>query len=106
MRPQSFDPDARRYDPKDELVSCPHCSAWMLPLEEYEISEQSESPTVGAELWEFVLWGWWAFLYNYIAELVIYRERRAKLAREKQRLLPKYPNSLVCTRCLHITRRA
>jgi hypothetical protein len=77
----------------------------MLPLRDYEISKHSESPTVGAELWEFVIWGWWAFVYIYVYDLFTYEGRKRKLAQQKKELLPQFPNTLVCTRCLHVVKR-
>lgn len=77
----------------------------MLPLKDYELQKSSESPTVGAEPWEFLLWGWWAFVANYVADLFTYEGRKRKLAEQKQDVLPNFPNSLVCPRCLHIIKR-
>jgi hypothetical protein len=77
----------------------------MLPLKDYDLQKSSESPTMGAELWEFLLWGWVAFVANYISDLFLYEERKRKLAKQKQDVLPEFPNSLVCTRCLHLTKR-
>jgi hypothetical protein len=77
----------------------------MLPLKDYEIQKSGESPSVGAEWWEFLLWGWWAFVYNYVYDLFTYEGRKRKLAQQKQALLPHFPNSLVCPRCLHVLRR-
>jgi hypothetical protein len=105
MRPSSSDPDVRKYDREDEWVACPECRSWMLPLSKYEIQKSSASPTVGAEPWEFFLWGWWAFVYNFIYDLATYEGRKRKLAQQKQEILPKFPNSLVCPRCLHVVKR-
>jgi hypothetical protein len=77
----------------------------MLSLQEYEISKASESPTIGAEWWELLLWGWWAFVFNYVYDLVTYEGRKKKLAQMKREVLPQFPHSLVCTRCLHLMRR-
>lgn len=94
-----------RYDSRDDLIACPECRAWMLPLKEYEISKWSESPTVGADAVEFFLWGWWAYAFNYLYDLCTFEARKKKLAKLKSTLLPQFPNSLVCTRCLHIRKR-
>ena len=102
---QSTDPDVRRYDKQDEFVNRPECRSFMLPLKDYEIQKSSESPTVGAELWEFLVWGWWAFVYNYVYDLFTYEGRKRKLAQQKQELLPQFSNSLVCPRCLHVVKR-
>ena len=77
----------------------------MLPLKEYEISKASESPTADTELWEFLLWGWVAFVGNYVNDLFTYESRKRKLAQQKQEVLPDFPNSLVCARCLHVSKR-
>ena len=105
MRSQSTDPDVRRYDRRDEDVACSECHSWMLPLDKYEIQKASESPTVGAELWEFLLWGWPVFVANYISDLFTYEGRKKKLAQQKLEILPAFPNSMVCPRCLHVTKR-
>jgi len=77
----------------------------MLPLKDYEISRQSESPNVGAEWWEFLIWGWWALVANFAYDLFTFESRKRKLAQQKQASLPKYPNSLICPRCLHLIER-
>ncbi len=105
MRPPSTDPNVRRYDRQDEWIVCSQCQSWMLPLADFEIQKSSESPGVGAEPWEFLLWGWWAFVINYFTDLFTYQSRIQKLAAYKQQVLPVAPNSLVCPRCLHVTRR-
>lgn len=105
MAMQSTDPDVRKYDRQDEFVACPACRSWMLPLKDYEIQKSSESPTAGAEWHEFLLWGWWAFVANYIHDLLTYEGRKKKLAQQKKEILPQFPNSLVCPRCLHVTKR-
>lgn len=102
---QSTDPHIRRYDRQDD-VKCPSCQSWMLPLGQYELQKSSESPTVGAEWYEFLLWGWWIFVANYISDLFTYEGRKRKLAQQKAEILPQFPNSLVCPRCLHVTKRA
>ena len=104
MAMQSTDPDIRKYDRQDD-VPCPACRSWMLPLSRYEIQKSSESPAVGAEWYEFLLWGWWAFVYNYAYDLLTYAERQKKLAQQKSEVLPQFPNSLICPRCLHVTKR-
>lgn len=77
----------------------------MLPLKDFEIQKSSESPTAGAEPWEFLLWGWAAFVANYLSDLFTFEERKRKLAGLKQEVLPGFPGSLVCPRCLHVARR-
>lgn len=77
----------------------------MMPLKDYEIQKSSEEASVGAEWWEFLIWGWWAFIYNFIYDALTYESRKRKLAQQKQTILPQFPNSLVCPRCLHVTKR-
>jgi hypothetical protein len=102
---QSTDPEVRKYDNQGESVTCTQCYAFMLPLRDYEISKSSESPAIEAELWEFLLWGWWAFVGNYLHSAMTYKSRQSKLAQMKQEVLPRFPRSLVCPRCLHILQR-
>jgi hypothetical protein len=77
----------------------------MLPLKDYELQRSSESPTVGAEPWEFLLWGWAAFVGNNIADMFGYEGRKQKLAQQKRDLLPEFRGSLVCPRCLYLIKR-
>lgn len=106
MRQQSNDPDVRRYDRQDEMIACPECKTWMLPLADYEIQKASESPTVGAEGYEIFLWGLWAYVYNFIYDSFLYEGRKKKLAQQKKEVLPRFPHSWVCPRCLHILKRS
>ncbi len=77
----------------------------MLPLKEHEIQKCSESPSVGAEWWEFLIWGWAAFVYNFIFDSFTYEGRKQKLAQQKAGVLPQFPRSLVCPKCLHVLKR-
>jgi hypothetical protein len=86
-------------------VACPQCRSWMLPLSQFELSKASESPSADAELWEFLLWGWMAFVYNYVSDLITYESRKNKLAAQKKEVLGQFPNSLICPRCLHVVRK-
>ncbi len=103
--PQSTDPDLRRYDGASDSTPCSECHAFMLPLRDYEISLATEAPAINAEIWEFLLWGWWAFAYNYVFGAIALKGRVSKLAQQKQEILPLFPRSLVCPRCLHILKR-
>jgi hypothetical protein len=104
MRTQSVDPHVRRYDSPEE-TPCPNCRTWMLPLERYEIQKSSESPSVEAEWWEIVVFGWSVLVYNYIYDLFTYEGRKRKMAQLKRDVLPQFPGSLVCPRCLHVVKR-
>lgn len=99
------DPALRKYNPNDDMVQCPECAAFMVPLNEYEISSADESPTVGAELWEFLLWGWIIFVGNYLYDLMTFNGRKEKLTKLKKTVVPQFPRSLICPSCLHVKKR-
>lgn len=105
MRPPSTGPDIRRYNANDDWTMCPECHNGTLRLDSYEIQKSSESPDVDVEWYEFVIWGWWAIAVNFLSDLMTYEGRKKKLARLKQDILPAFPGSLVCTRCLHVIKR-
>ncbi len=92
-------------DARDEWTECPKCRAVMLPLREYEINRSSEFPAVEAEAWEFFVWGWGIFVYNFLLALATYEGRRRRLEALKRGALARFPNSLVCPRCLSIATR-
>ena len=102
---QSSDPHVRRYDRDDEWVKCPQCSGWMLPLSDYEVQKSSESPA-GADIGNFLMHGLWIYLANFVDDLFRYEGRKRRLAQLKRDVLPMYPQSLVCVKCLHVTRRS
>ena len=106
MRP-STDPDVRKYDSDRhaDYINCPECGTFMLPLKDYDMDKASEAPAVGADLFEFLVWGWMAFIYNYVYDLLTLEGRKKKLAEQKRDILPSAPNSLVCPRCLHVLKR-
>lgn len=76
----------------------------MLPLRDYEIHKSSESPGVGADLPEFIIFGWWAFVINYVYDLFTYKSRLSELAALKAEVLPQFPNSQICPRYLQVKR--
>ena len=102
---QSNDPDIKKYDQKNDLVACPECHAWMLPLSDYEI-QKSGAPSVEAEPWEFFLWGWSAYVTNFVSDSFTYKGRKRQLEQLKRDILPHFPKSLVCVDCLHVSKRA
>jgi len=102
MRTATRNPGDRE---KDEWFTCPSCHGFMMPLGKYEIQKLSEGPTVGAEPWEFYLYGWMAFVYNYIYDAMTFKERKAKLSKLKDEVLPQFPNSQVCPQCLQVIKR-
>ncbi len=77
----------------------------MLPLAEYEICTNSEVPELKADAAEYGFWGLWAYPFNYIYDIFTLKGRQKKLATSKVQILPQFPNSLVCTRCLYIKKR-
>ena len=96
----------RAYDAKAEWIECPHCHNVTLPLADYQISNASESPDVSASGLEFLLFGWWAFALNFLADVFSLGGRKTKLAHLKAEILPQFPRSLVCPRCLNVIKRA
>ena len=98
-------PEDEYADARHEWTECPQCRSVMLPLGEYEMQRSSEFPVVEAELWEFVLWGWGIFVYNFLWALATYEGRKRRLAALKRDTLPRFPRSLVCPRCLFVARR-
>jgi len=77
----------------------------MLPLKDYNV-ESSERPSLGdVEPWEFILWGWMAFVYNYLYDSITYKSRQKKVEALHTDILPNFPNSLICPRCLHVIKR-
>ena len=102
MRPVSTDPDIRRYDPRHENVVCSECHASMLPLKDFEIQTSSESPSIDGDDFDFTWWGIGNGICNYIFGWFAFAWRKVKLARRKRQVLPLFPDSWVCPRCLHV----
>lgn len=105
---QNYDTDVRKLD-GDELLTCPKCGTFMLPLRKYEIS-RSASPSVNGDGQTFLLFGWtlfvWNLIFNFIDDLFTLKSRLKKLAQLKKDVLTSWPNSLICPQCLHIRKRA
>ena len=101
----SPDTSRRDLDRNDDYVNCSECGTFMLPLKDYDMDKASEAPAVGANLFEFLIWGWMAFVYNYLYDLLTLEGRKKKLAEQKRDILPTAPNTLVCPRCLGIIKR-
>lgn len=93
------------YGERDEWMECPRCRSVMLPLREFEIQSASDFPAIEAEWWEFLIWGWMAFVYNFAFGLLTYGARKGKIAALKRDTLPRFPNTLICPRCLSVVRR-
>ncbi|BDI29781.1 hypothetical protein CCAX7_18320 [Capsulimonas corticalis] len=90
---------------REEWPECPGCRSVMQPLATYELPSASEFPAVEAELWEILLWGWMIIVANFLVGLLTYGGRKALLAKLKHDILPRFPHSLVCPRCLKVERR-
>ncbi len=91
--------------PRDDIWhTCHKCATPLLPLRDFEIHKSSESPGVGADLPEFILFGWWAFVINYVDDLFSFGSRQKRLAALKSEVLPQFPRSQVCPRCLELKR--
>ena len=73
----------------------------MLPLTDYEVSS-SESASIDDGDFSFWLWGLSSYAFNYIFSGIDYAWRKYKLVKRKKEVLPMFPNSCVCTRCLHV----
>jgi hypothetical protein len=102
---QSCDPHVRGYDRDDEWVKCPQCSGWMLSLHDCEVQKSSESPA-GEDVISFLTHGLWTFFANFLGDVFRYEGRKRRLAQLKRDVLPMYPQSLVCVKCLHVTKRS
>jgi len=93
----------------DEWRECRPCHYSMLRLSEYEISDASDAPSLDGDLSEYQMWGWMAFLWGTVIRFVFglfgLAYRKWKLARLKASVLPSYPGSLVCPKCLRVERR-
>lgn len=94
--------DQRR---RDEWVECPRCRSVLLPLSEYEI-QSSEFQEADIELWEFLVWGWMAFVYSFLLNLLGFGGQKARLAKIKKETLPSFPGSLICPRCFYVQKAA
>ncbi|MGI4789954.1 MAG: hypothetical protein ACRYFS_14020 [Janthinobacterium lividum] len=90
---------------RNEWIECPKCRSVMLLLTEYEVQSNSGFPGVETELWEFLVFGWMAFVYNFAIGLLGFGGQKAKLAKKKKELLPAFPNGLVCPRCFFVQTR-
>jgi hypothetical protein len=77
----------------------------MLPLSEYELCKNSEGAALETDAVSYYFWGLWSYIINYISDTFMFKSRQEDLARKKREILPHYPNSLVCNRCLHIEKR-
>ena len=97
--------DPRAYDAPDEWIECPKCRNVTVALADYEISDAAEGPTLNADTTDFLLFGWWAYVVNYFAEMFSLGGRKTKLAKLKTDVLPAYPKSLICPACLHVIKR-
>lgn len=93
-------------DPKstDVWLTCPECSNVMVPLKTYDIQE-SASPGLDAEPWQVMAFGWMSVVYNFLFGHAKMQGEKARLAQEKEDVLPVYPNSQICPKCFYLARR-
>ena len=89
---------------RNEWIECPKCRSVLLPLGEYEVSS-SDFSAGATDLWEMLVWGWMPLAYNLVLGLLGFGGKKAALAKQKKSLLPAFPNSLICPRCLYVLRR-
>lgn len=99
-------PISNRWDNREQdMLPCPECHNFMLPLRNYTV-ETSERPSIGdIEPWEFLLWGWMAFVYGFLYDSLTYKSRQQKVASLRAETLSGFPNSLICPHCLHVARK-
>ncbi len=91
--------------PRDDIWrTCKQCATPLVPLRDFEIQKSSEAPGVGADLWQFLLFGWWSFLINYMVDFFSFGQRVTTLAKLKSEVLPQFPGTQVCPRCMEIQR--
>ncbi|MEO7718080.1 MAG: hypothetical protein ABIY70_17910 [Capsulimonas sp.] len=105
MQPNYLPMETGVYDAEDEWIACPECRSVMYRLATYELPDSSEFPAVEMDFWELIVWGWAMMIGKFIAGLITYKGRNAKLAQLKRNVLPRYPHSFVCPRCLTVARR-
>ncbi|RYG68979.1 hypothetical protein EON80_10625 [bacterium] len=60
---------------------------------------------MGAELWQFLLFGWAVFFYNYLFGSARHAADKVDLAKKKGEILPQFPNSQICPKCFHVTKK-
>lgn len=101
--------EGRTYDTDNDWVECPKCRYVMLELADFELQRMSEYPAIEADGLTFILWGWAVFVgqivYQYVVGLATFGARKAKLAQAKADVLPRFPGSLVCPKCLTVVKR-
>lgn len=98
------DPSMRKYD-GNTAIKCPACPGYMVSLRDFDITTSNEGPTFEADFTEYVIWGWWAYIYNFLFGSLDFKLRKNRVADLKQKVLPEFPASLICSQCLHVTRR-
>ena len=96
--------------PNDEWVPCPECRGGaMLDLQTYDGGSSLDTVGVGKDPIDYWLFDWLAVLhdiYTGISESIRVAWKRRKVARLQKTILPRFPNSLICPRCLYVLRRS
>lgn len=103
----NYDADVRKVD-GDELLTCPECGTFMLPLHKHEISRRGSSVVGGNEpdVLLSILAVVFGTVLNFIFDLFSFRKRKKKLSRLKKHVLMSWPNSLICPQCLNLRKRS
>lgn len=75
----------------------------MLPLRDFTPDQIGQSTQMESVEWyEFVLIGWYSFLANWVYNLFTLASRKQRLEAIHREVLPEYPNSVICPRCMHV----
>ncbi|MBW3624702.1 MAG: hypothetical protein KY468_14960 [Armatimonadetes bacterium] len=78
-------------------------------MAEYRNASDEETPAFdNGDAWDYWFWGWLMALYDLlrgIREIVTLNYRKVKVRRLCRRILPRYPESLICPQCLHVLKR-
>lgn len=101
----AIDPEMRKYERNDEWITCPGCGYLMNPLMTFEIQTASEAPALSSDWLSFLLFGWASFVITYVFQAGRLKGRQERLKQLKAEVLPKFPNSLVCGKCLEVKQR-
>jgi hypothetical protein len=93
-------------DPKstDVWLTCPNCHKYMVPLKTYEIQDSS-NPGVSTNPITFLLFGWWGLLYSLVFGQAAFAGEKMRLKKDKEEILPQFPNSQICPHCYTVTKR-
>ena len=98
----------------DDWIACEACRGWMVPLAKCEIESANYAMPDWDDIVDNSLWGWgwihflalaaWGLLVTLYEEFVTAMRRR-KLAKIQAEILPKFPNSQICPKCLKVKQK-